>query len=197
MHRSAGALQICVQSMDGQLSFYERETLAFSRFLPQFLLPGPLCYSQALDCIITCSSAYEVECYKYQTLAAAQAAATRTTGATIVTPVLMHVSCIIHVASMVAKHCTCTANSVMSFLPLPGPDTNSKGKQLHTEWKWVFGEMAWDIQISRFTGEQSPLLVLPTTTTATSSSLPKANSHACKVLYSLLQTLYEQLGDRL
>ncbi|KAL0044614.1 hypothetical protein WJX82_002814 [Trebouxia sp. C0006] len=117
---SKGALQICVQSMDGQLSFYERETLAFSRFLPQFLLPGPLCYSQALDCIITCSSAYEVECYKYQTLAAAQAAATKTTGA----------------------------------------DTNSKCKQLHTEWKWVFGEMAWDIQISSFTGSEESDIVL-------------------------------------
>ena len=67
--------------MDGQLSFYEREALAFQRFLPQFLLPGPLCYSSALDSIITCSSALEVECYKYQTLASAQAAATKSTGA--------------------------------------------------------------------------------------------------------------------
>ncbi len=105
-------------------------------------------------------------------------------------PVSMHVSCIFRVASMVAKHCTCTANSVMSFLPLPGPDTNSKGKQLHTEWKWVFGEMAWDIQMSSFTGEQLPLLVLPTTTTATSSSLPKANCHACKMsFHNLLRTM--------
>ena len=97
MHLSAGALQICVQSMDGQLSFYERETLAFSRFLPQFLLPGPLCYSQALDCIITCSSAYEVECYKYQTLAAAQAAATKTTGATTVSALKFH-TCVHYVS---------------------------------------------------------------------------------------------------
>ncbi len=78
----------------------------------------------------------------------------------------------------------------MSFLPLPGQDTSSKGKQLHTEWKWVFGEMAWDIQISSFTGEQLPLLVLPTTTVTTSSSLPKANWHACKMLFhSLLRTM--------
>ena len=77
---AAGAQHICIQSMDGRLSFYERETIAFSRFLPQFLLPGPLCYSQALDFIITCSSAFEVECYKYQTLAAAQAAAEKTKG---------------------------------------------------------------------------------------------------------------------
>jgi len=101
MHHSAGALQICVQSMDGQLSFYERETLAFSRFLPQFLLPGPLCYSQALDCIITCSSAYEVECYKYQTLAAAQAAATKTAGATTVSTTSFH-ACVLHL--LCCKH---------------------------------------------------------------------------------------------
>ena len=186
--------------MDGQLSFYERETLAFSRFLPQFLLPGPLCYSQALDCIITCSSAYEVECYKYLTLAAAQAAASKTTGATNMCPlpISMHVSCICCVASMVGKHCTCTANSVLCFLHLPGPDTNSKGKQLHTEWKWVFGEMAWDIQIGSFTGEQLPLLVLPTTTTATSSSLPTANCYACKmVFYNLCKQCHESVGHRL
>lgn len=66
--------------MDGQLSFYEREALTFSRFLPQFLLPGPLCYSSAMDCFITCSSALEIQCYKYQTLVAAQAAAEKGTG---------------------------------------------------------------------------------------------------------------------
>lgn len=102
MHHSAGALQICVQSMDGQLSFYERETLAFSRFLPQFLLPGPLCYNPTLDCIITCSSAYEVECYKYQTLAAAQAAAIKTTGATTVSTPNFH-TCVHYVLCLQAR----------------------------------------------------------------------------------------------
>lgn len=86
--------------MDGQLSFYEREALAFARFLPQFLLPGPLCYSQTLDCIITCSSAYEVECYKYQSLAAAQAAAAKSTGA--VTHCCLGAQCMLtmHVSAM-------------------------------------------------------------------------------------------------
>ena len=28
-----------------------------------------------------------------------------------------------------------------------------KGKKMHTEWKWVFGEMAWDIQVASFTGQ--------------------------------------------
>jgi hypothetical protein len=35
---------VCVQSYDGQLSFFEGEAHAFSRFLPDFLIPGPLCY---------------------------------------------------------------------------------------------------------------------------------------------------------
>ena len=71
----AGIQHICVQSMDGQLAFYEKETCAFTRFLPGFLVPGPLCYCPQLDAIITCNAAFKVECYKYQALAAAQAAA--------------------------------------------------------------------------------------------------------------------------
>ena len=31
---------VCVQSMDGQLSVFEQETLAFARYLPNFLIPG-------------------------------------------------------------------------------------------------------------------------------------------------------------
>jgi hypothetical protein len=37
---SGPAQQICVQSLDGQLSFFEREMFAFARYLPSFLLPG-------------------------------------------------------------------------------------------------------------------------------------------------------------
>lgn len=39
-----GADIICVQSYDGQLSFFEGEVPSFSRFLPNFLVPGPICY---------------------------------------------------------------------------------------------------------------------------------------------------------
>lgn len=88
--------------MDGQLSFYERERLAFSRFLPQFLLPGPLCYCPAFDYLITCSSAFEVECYKYQTLAAAQAAAEKSTGGLLPTTSALH--CIICTALSTGDH---------------------------------------------------------------------------------------------
>ena len=67
----AGVDYLCVQSYDGQLSFFECETLAFSRFLPNYLLPGPLCYCQQSDSFITCNAAFELECYKYKVLAAA------------------------------------------------------------------------------------------------------------------------------
>jgi hypothetical protein len=55
---------ICLQSMDGQLAVYEHESFAFSRFLHNYLLPGPIHYSAKLDAFITCNSSFEVECYK-------------------------------------------------------------------------------------------------------------------------------------
>lgn len=65
---------ICVQSMDGQLSFLEQENFAFSRFLPNFLVPGPLCYVAKIDSFVTCNSAIDVECYKYHVLGSSHAA---------------------------------------------------------------------------------------------------------------------------
>lgn len=66
-----GLDHFCVQSYDGQLSFFECEVAAFSRFLPSFLIPGPLCYCLQSDSFITCSAAMELECYKYKVLATA------------------------------------------------------------------------------------------------------------------------------
>ena len=59
---------MCVQSMDGMLSFFEQESFAFGRFLPGFLLPGPLRYITKTDSFITVSSSRLVESYKYVTL---------------------------------------------------------------------------------------------------------------------------------
>lgn len=64
---------ICVQSMDGELCVYEQETLAFARYLPNFLLPGPLVYCRQTDSLLTCNSCFELECYKYQVLASSSA----------------------------------------------------------------------------------------------------------------------------
>ncbi|XP_043364694.1 protein PTHB1 isoform X9 [Dermochelys coriacea] len=60
---------ICIQSMDGMLMLFEQESYAFGRFLPGFLLPGPITYSSRTDSFITVSSCQQVESYKYQVLA--------------------------------------------------------------------------------------------------------------------------------
>ncbi|XP_066210488.1 protein PTHB1 isoform X1 [Saccopteryx leptura] len=60
---------ICIQSMDGMLMVFEQERYAFGRFLPGFLLPGPLAYSPRTDSFITVSSCRQVESYRYQVLA--------------------------------------------------------------------------------------------------------------------------------
>ncbi|XP_077997147.1 protein PTHB1-like isoform X2 [Glandiceps talaboti] len=68
---------ICVQSMDGTVSVFEQESFAFSRFLPGFLLPGPLKYINRTDSFVTVSSSRLVECYKYQVLAVATDSSTK------------------------------------------------------------------------------------------------------------------------
>ncbi|RWS09346.1 protein PTHB1-like isoform X1, partial [Dinothrombium tinctorium] len=63
---------LCVQCLDGTLSFYEQESFAFSRFLPNFLLPGPVIYSPQNDSFIVNSSNWTLESYRYQSLAIAK-----------------------------------------------------------------------------------------------------------------------------
>ncbi|GLH14027.1 Protein PTHB1 [Gryllus bimaculatus] len=60
---------ICVQTLDGALCFFEQETFTFIRFLPSFLLPGPLVFLPHTDSFVTVSSSWHVECYRYQVLA--------------------------------------------------------------------------------------------------------------------------------
>jgi Bardet-Biedl syndrome 9 protein len=71
---------ICVQSLDGVLSFFEQDAFAFSRMVAavdpktqstNFLLPGPICYLARTDSIIICSNTLCIESYKYSVLAAA------------------------------------------------------------------------------------------------------------------------------
>ncbi|KAL3855651.1 hypothetical protein ACJMK2_014858 [Sinanodonta woodiana] len=68
---------ICVQSMDGTVSVFEQESFSFSRFLPGFVLPGPLVYVAKTDSFVTVSSSWQLECYKYQVLAVATDAKTK------------------------------------------------------------------------------------------------------------------------
>ncbi|EKX44568.1 hypothetical protein GUITHDRAFT_109345 [Guillardia theta CCMP2712] len=60
---------IAVQSLDGELLFIEHEQVTFSKFLPNFLVPGPMCYlPQPFDAIVTVNSQFECQCFKYSTL---------------------------------------------------------------------------------------------------------------------------------
>jgi len=63
---------LCVQSLDGVLSFFEQDSFAFSRLIsPNFLLPGPICYVANIDSFVICSDSMCIEAYKYTGLAAA------------------------------------------------------------------------------------------------------------------------------
>lgn len=70
------------------LSLYAYTTLPFSpsphmlvprrpslppcrRYLPNFLVPGPLCYMEGADMFVTCSASFELEAYRFSVLAAA------------------------------------------------------------------------------------------------------------------------------
>eukprot|EP01050_Picozoa_sp_SAG11_P003351 SAG11_NODE_187_length_13061_cov_10.715322_15_plen_359_part_00 len=68
-HRPPMLDDICVQSMDGCLHFFNQEVASFKRFLPKFLLPGVLIYAPLHQSFITASSHMLVCCYKHQMLA--------------------------------------------------------------------------------------------------------------------------------
>ena len=54
---------ICVQSMDGQLSIYEQDMFTFSRFLPNILIPGPLGYVKKTNAIVTVTGEHKLEAF--------------------------------------------------------------------------------------------------------------------------------------
>ena len=56
---------ICVQSMDGQLSFFHYDSATFTCFLPEFLLPGPLGYIPQTDSLVTVNSSHILQVFKY------------------------------------------------------------------------------------------------------------------------------------
>lgn len=63
---------ICIQALDGTLSFYEQESFAFSRFLPNYLLPGPFRYDSINDSFIVATASRTIESYRYHILAIAK-----------------------------------------------------------------------------------------------------------------------------
>lgn len=62
---------ICVQSLDGLLSFYEQESFAFQLYLPEFLLPSSFIYLDKIDGFLFLNSSLILDCYSYENLASA------------------------------------------------------------------------------------------------------------------------------
>ncbi|XP_066261107.1 protein PTHB1 [Euwallacea similis] len=62
---------ICVQSLDGMLSFFEQESHVAYVALPDFLLPGPLCYVTKTDSFVIVNCDWNVATYRYKILSEA------------------------------------------------------------------------------------------------------------------------------
>lgn len=65
-----GPESVCVQTMTGYLYFLEGGGVSLVRRLPNFLVPGPLCYNAEIDAIATCNASFIFECYRYERQAA-------------------------------------------------------------------------------------------------------------------------------
>lgn len=65
----AGKDFICVQSMDGLLTFFEQEIFSAKISLPNFMLPSAMIYAEKTDSFVTISSLRQIESFKYQSLA--------------------------------------------------------------------------------------------------------------------------------
>jgi hypothetical protein len=57
---------ICVQGMDGVLTFVENGVESFTTRFRDFLIPGPLLYVAEIDSLVTYSSAMQLESYRYR-----------------------------------------------------------------------------------------------------------------------------------
>ena len=122
---------ICVQSLDGQLSIFEANSFAFSRFLGSFVVAGPLTYCRELECFFTVNAAFELECYKYQTLTTATMS--DNTGVN-------------------ANSASASANTNAVGGQTSGGSGSSSfkyGKKLEPNWRFILGEGALDIQCGR------------------------------------------------
>lgn len=65
-----GRCILCVQSVDGALFFFEGDKQLFQIQLPDFLIPGPLIFAQAIDSVVLANTNLELECYRYTSLQA-------------------------------------------------------------------------------------------------------------------------------
>ena len=58
-----------MESLDGNMSFFEQESMAFNRYLPNCLLPSAMAYIPQTDSFVLATSLWSIESYRYQVLA--------------------------------------------------------------------------------------------------------------------------------
>lgn len=131
-----GRDHICVQSLDGVLSFFEQDSVAFKRMLPPetFVIPGPLIYVPACDTFVTCDSAMVIHAYRYSVLAAATDGS-KSEGAVSLVPTE---------SRAFLKQAAETSQHPWSFqfrTTFPQP----KGKQVQVDWSVNLGQHATHI----------------------------------------------------
>ena len=62
--QEAGQETVAVQSMDGQLALFTAAGHAFTSFILDFLIPGPLCHLRWMDAIATVNSFGRLDVFK-------------------------------------------------------------------------------------------------------------------------------------
>ncbi|OWR45224.1 parathyroid hormone-responsive B1 [Danaus plexippus plexippus] len=59
---------ICIQALDGTLSFFDQDTFLFMCMFNDIIIPGPICYVANSDQFVICKSTWVFEIYSYQQL---------------------------------------------------------------------------------------------------------------------------------
>ncbi|XP_053625043.1 protein PTHB1 [Plodia interpunctella] len=59
---------ICIQSLDGHLSFFDQASILFTCIFADVIIPGPVCYIASSDLFVICKSTWVLEIYSYQQL---------------------------------------------------------------------------------------------------------------------------------
>lgn len=56
---------ICIQALDGTLSFFDQDTFLFMCLFDDIIIPGPVCYAANSDLFVICKSTWVLEIYRY------------------------------------------------------------------------------------------------------------------------------------
>lgn len=55
---------ICIQALDGSLSFFDQKTFLFMYIFNDVIIPGPICYIANSDSFVICKSTWVIEIHR-------------------------------------------------------------------------------------------------------------------------------------